>query len=228
MFNHRDKGGFFMGRKRGWYQSNRNRMRSGLGAKTGKTLIRQIIVCLIIVLVAIVVKKMDHAMTNRALDTVQTFMEKDYSNMEMIDSAKSVFSHLRGFPETVETAIAEGRRQMNFIEPSNEENLAMTFGGESGYEGLKYSSEEELQVHASSGGTVLSVEGEAGNQRVRISHGGEVETQYAGCSNVYVKPLEKVRKGQLIASVAPGEQSCLTFSLWKGSESVNPADYIEF
>lgn len=209
--------------------------RGAMGAKAGKTLVRQIIICIVIVLFAIAVKKMDHAMTNRALDTVQTFMQKDYSGMAIVDSAKTVFSHLGSLPEAVEMAMADGRRQLAFIEPCNAEALIMTFGGqgntdgsERSYAGMKYSSEQELQVYASSGGTVIAVEGEEGNQRVRISHGGELETQYAGCTAVYVKPLEKVRKGQLIASVTPGDQSCLTFSMWKGGDAVNPADYIAF
>lgn len=216
-----------MGKRRGC-KGYRHRAHGCISTKTGKTLVRQIIVCLIIVLLAILVKKMDHAIGNRALDTVQTFMQKDYSNMELIDSAKSVFSQMGSLPASVETAIEEGRKKLDFIQPSDEEALAMTFGGDVGYEGMKYSSEKELQVYASSGGTVIGVEGAAGGRRIRISHGGELETQYAGCTRVYVKPLEKVRKGQLIASIAPGDQSCLTFSMWKGRDSVNPADYIEF
>lgn len=220
-----------MGRMRFGHRGSRNRSYSShkaLGGKVGKTLIRQIVVCVVIVLLAIIIKKMDYAMTNRALDTVQTFMQKDYSGTEAADTAKSVFAQLGNLPDAVESAIEQGKKQMDFIQPSDAEALAMTFGGESGYEGIKYSSEKELQVHAASGGTIIAVEGEEGNQRIRISHGGELETQYAGCSEVYVSPLEKVRKGQLIASVAPGDQSCLTFSMWKDGASLSPADYIEF
>ena len=215
-----------MGRRRR-YGSGRART----GSKMGRTLVYQILICLVIVFLVIVIKRMDNAMANKALESMQAFMNKDYSHMQIVDSAKAVFSHLGRLPETIESAVDAGRREMDFIPPSKEEALVEAFGenqGDGGYGRLRYRAENELQVYASSGGTVISVSGEEGNKLVKITHGGELETQYAGCTWVYVNPLDKVKKGQLIASVAPGEQACLTFSMWKDKEAVNPGDYIAF
>ena len=59
-------------------------------------------------------------------------------------------------------------------------------------------------------------------------HGDNIVSIYGGCSNVYVKSLEKVKKGQLIASISPENNGYLKFELWANDEIVNPADYIQF
>lgn len=215
-----------------------------------KTLIRQTMLCLIIVLLAILIKKMDAAMAAQTLNAVQSVMARDYSAEDIRETMVRAGKSISALPAAVGRSVKEGQEQNRYIQPCNEEALVMVFGmQESGnggmqgeaadgsgqgstYSGLRYAAEHELQVYASSGGTVLSVEGEPGRRRIRISHGGEVETQYAGCCSVYVEPLQKVRRGELIASVAPaqvpGEESCLTFSVWKNGESADPADYIRF
>jgi len=63
---------------------------------------------------------------------------------------------------------------------------------------------------------------------IKVVHGDDIVSIYGGCSQIYVESLEKVKKGQLIASISPENNGHLSFELWVKDEIVNPADYIEF
>lgn len=219
-----------------------------LSGNLSKTLLRQTVLCLLIVLLAILIKKLDQAMESQTLATVQTFMSQDYSSLipernekseegesskkeNMRQSAKKVLQTLASLPAAIETSVAQGQEKTRYIAPCNEEALNMTFDSDTtdASNKLRYCPDQsELQVYACSGGTVLSVEDEGGCKVIRIEHGGKIQSQYEGCCSVYVEPLQKVRKGELIASVTQGEESCLTFSMWKGETPVDPSDYIQF
>ncbi|MBO5667079.1 MAG: M23 family metallopeptidase [Firmicutes bacterium] len=82
---------------------------------------------------------------------------------------------------------------------------------------------EEMQVFSSAGGTVV----EAGDQRIVISHGNALETVYLGCTDIYVQPLQKVWKGELIGSIRPLEEKVpeLEFQILKEQEPVDIGDY---
>jgi murein DD-endopeptidase MepM/ murein hydrolase activator NlpD len=61
-----------------------------------------------------------------------------------------------------------------------------------------------------------------------VVHGDDIVSIYGGCTHIYVESMEKVKKGQLIASVSPENNGLLSFELWVEDEIVNPADYIDF
>ena len=93
---------------------------------------------------------------------------------------------------------------------------------------ISFRSDEEIQVHAAGGGTVTTVIGSRPEGvRVEISHGDGMVSVYSGLSAVYVKPLDKVRKGQIIASVGPGGIGGLSFELKIDGKAVNPMDYVQ-
>ena len=82
---------------------------------------------------------------------------------------------------------------------------------------------EELQVFSSAGGTVVKVE----DSRILISHGNGLETVYEGCTDIYVEPLQKVWRGELIGSICPVEERIpeLMFQILKEQEPVDIGDY---
>jgi murein DD-endopeptidase MepM/ murein hydrolase activator NlpD len=56
------------------------------------------------------------------------------------------------------------------------------------------------QIYAVSGGTVIAVgENDEYGKYIRIAHGKEAESVYGNIRQVYVRPLERVKKGQVIA-----------------------------
>ncbi len=216
---------------RGYYGGGTNKW-------AGRLMI-QLAICILIVLAVIVIKKMDIAIANRALETFHTQMTTDLSGDDLAASAKSVFAQIKVLPSAVEEGGFGSGKKLSFSPPANETAAVSVFGKQEGYygkaesgfeRGMKFYSQEELQVYAVGGGTVAEVgeSSEYGGTLVKITHGNEIVSLYGGCTKVYVKPLEKVKKGQLIASVSPGGDNCLRFELWVNGKIVNPADYIAF
>lgn len=205
----------------------------------GATLIKQIIVCIIIVILVIVIKKMDIAIVNQGIDNVQAMLNKDYTVAEIFQSGKDLAAKIKEAPRSVAAAFQRSGSKLAFSPPADEEAVISTFGektgisggeAQNGFErGMKFQSDKELQVFSVGGGIVSEI-GESSHygKYVKIVHGDDIVSIYGGCSQIYVKSLEKVKKGQLIASVSPENDGHLSFELWVKDEIVNPADYIEF
>ncbi len=204
-----------------------------------QTVLKQILVSILILLLVIVIKKLDLALLNQSMQTFQNYMSKDYTGIELIDSGKAVFSNAVELPKKVNEKLKESEKNLSFVPPADEEALISTFGEKKAYlgsetngfeRGMKFSSDKELQVYAVAGGTVSEIQGnnENGKQIIKISHGNEIDSRYEGCTTVYVEPLQKVKRGQLIASIAPADENYLSFQLWVDQEIVNPASYISF
>jgi murein DD-endopeptidase MepM/ murein hydrolase activator NlpD len=205
----------------------------------GATLIKQIIVCIIIVILVIVIKKMDIAIVNQSLDNVQAMLNKDYTVAEIFQSGKDLAAKVKKVPESVAAAFQRSGSKLAFSPPADEAAVISTFGEKTGMNGgevqngfergMKFQSDKELQVFSVGGGIVSEIgqSSQYGNY-IKIVHGDDIVSIYGGCSQIYVKSLEKVKKGQLIASVSPENNNRLSFELWVKDEIVNPADYIEF
>ncbi|MPN34271.1 hypothetical protein SDC9_181764 [bioreactor metagenome] len=145
---------------------------------------------------------------------------------------------MKEVPESVAAAFQRSGSKLAFSPPTDTEAVVATFGEQPsnsqneqyGFEhGMKFQSEKELQVHSVGGGIVseIGVSDQYGKY-IKIVHGDDIVSVYGGCSQIYVKSLEKVQKGQLIASVSPENNGSLSFELWVNDEVVNPADYIDF
>lgn len=208
----------------------------------GATLLKQMMICIIIVLLVIVIKKMDIAIVNQSIETLQSKLDKDYtlSKIAMIakDNAKDTFGKVKDVPDSIREAFLNSDRKLAFSPPTDEAAIISTYGEqlnyfgkeETGFErGMKFSSEKEIQVYAAGGGTVAEIgkSSQYGNY-IRIAHGNKIETIYGGCTKIYVKSLEKVKKGQIIASVSPENNGYLSFEMWVDGEIVNPASYVQF
>lgn len=205
----------------------------------GATIIKQIIVCIIIVILVIVIKQMDIAIVNQGMDKVQAMLNKDYTVAEIFQSGKELAAKVKKVPESVASAFQRSGSKLAFSPPADEAAVISTFGEKTGYNagetqagferGMKFQSDKELQVFAVGGGIVSEIgESSQYGKYIKVVHGNDIVSIYGGCSQIYVKSLEKVKKGQLIASVSPENNGHLSFELWVKDEIVNPADYIEF
>lgn len=87
-----------------------------------------------------------------------------------------------------------------------------------------FSSEnDEMQVYAACGGTVQEIR----DGRIVISHGNGLETVYEGCTNIYVQTLQKVRKGEMLASIVNAkEKPQLLFQILKKQQAVDIGEYL--
>ena len=204
----------------------------------GSTLLKQILICIVIVLLVIVIKKMDVAIVNESLETFQAKLDRDYKAADIIDSAKELASKASEIPGSVVAAFHRSESKLAFSPPADEDAVISTFGEKSGYfgsqengfeRGMKFQSDQEMQVYSIGGGIVSEIgESSQYGKYIKIVHGDDVVSFYGGCSQIYVQSLEKVKKGQLIASVSPESNGYLSFELWVNDEIVNPASYIEF
>lgn len=204
----------------------------------GALFVRQIIACIVIVLIVIVIKLMDIAIVNQGLDNVQEALNRDYKVAEIVQGGKDLVGKVRSVPESVAMAFQRSGSKLAFSPPTDAESVIATFGEKNGYfenaqygfeRGMKFQSDEELQVFSVGGGVVseIGVSDQYGKY-IKVVHGDDIVSIYGGCSQIYVNSLEKVKKGQLIASVSPENDGYLSFELWVDEEIVNPADYIDF
>lgn len=204
----------------------------------GATVVKQIMVCIVIVLLVIVIKKMDIAIVNESMETFKAVLSNDYTASELVASAKETVAKIKEVPGSITASFKTSGKRLAFSPPTDEAAVVSTYGEksnyfgkeESGFErGMKFSSETELQVYAVGGGTVAEIsQSSQYGQYIKMTHGNNINSIYGGCTKIYVKPLEKVKKGQLIASISPENNGYLSFELWVDGEIVNPANYIEF
>lgn len=181
-----------------------------------KSLTVQLLCCIFILFLIIAIKKMDSALINKGVSYIEGQLYKDYSIAQLIDGAKQVAASLY-----------TNKEGSYFIMPVDGNGVKETISGESLGESIVFVAHEELQVYASAGGTVSIVETEGNNKiRIEIAHGNDMFTEYRGCTDVYIKPLSKVKQGQIIASVRKGQSNELTFSLRLGGTKVDPTLYI--
>lgn len=96
------------------------------------------------------------------------------------------------------------------------------------HEGMDFSATVGTEVYATGNGTIASagrdVEGGYGNE-IRIDHGFNYQTVYAHLSRIFVKPGQKIRRGQIIGYVGNTGKSTsphLHYEVRKNGVPVNP------
>jgi len=204
----------------------------------GATVIKQIMVCIVIVLLIIVIKKMDIAIVNESIETFKAMVTEDFTASDIKETAKETFSKIKDIPDSIIASFRSSEAKLAFSPPTDEAAVISTFGEKTSYygeekngfeRGMKFTSEKELQVYAVGGGTIADInQSSQYGQYIIITHGDNINSIYGGCTKVYVEPLEKVKKGQLIASISPENDGFLCFELWVDGEIAAPTEYIEF
>lgn len=209
------------------------RRRKGInkpGRRAGRTLIRQLLLCFLILFIILTVKKVDIGIVNNTYHAIKTQFSKDAAIANIGETGRNVVAKLKDGTSTVVTSLILGRKGPEFTSPSDSPgSYSASANPESTGKTVEFHSEKELQVYAAAGGTVSEIDNDSdGNKYIKIYHGNDLYSLYGGCTSVYVQALEKVKKGQLIGSVAAGEEYRLRFEIWDKNRLADPADYITF
>lgn len=208
----------------------RRRIPVRTGKNLGKTMIRQVLLCILLLLVIILAKKMDTAIVNNAFQAVKVQFTKDVTITGITDAGKAVLGKFKDGTTAVVASLTQGNKGLQFSTPSDVPgtySVSKTQG--SSGKTMEFQSDKEIQVYASAGGTVSEIGIDAeGNKYIKIYHGNDITSLYGGCSTTYVQALEKVKRGQMIGSVGAEEGHKLRFEIWDDGKLVDPADYIAF
>ncbi|MGI6733096.1 MAG: peptidoglycan DD-metalloendopeptidase family protein [Anaerovoracaceae bacterium] len=196
----------------------------------GKTMIRQVLICILILLIIIVAKKMDNALVNNTFQAVKAQFTKDITIASIADSGRSFIGKFKDGTTTVVASLVQGSKGLDFSTPSDVPGTYSASANQSGKgKTMEFSSDQEIQVYAAAGGTVSDIGLDAeGNKYIKIHHGNDIISLYGGCTSTYVQPLEKVKRGQIIGSVAVGEGRKLKFEIWNSGKLDDPSKYIDF
>ncbi|MBQ9931392.1 MAG: M23 family metallopeptidase [Firmicutes bacterium] len=217
-----------MGRSYGSYRKKR---RNG-GKDWGRVLKRQVAAAILIVLFVIAMKSMGLAITDKAVSVMSTYLTKDHTVSQLIDNSKDAVMTAASWPVSAVASLRSDSGDLHFNPPADGDAAVMTSAVTGGVNGITYGDARGLEVYAVGGGTVSAVEDMGnGKSTVRITHGNQAVSVYRGCDQVYVEDLERVKKGEIIASLDPSgegeELNSLTFELWVDGRQVNPADHMD-
>ncbi len=208
----------------------RRRLPVRSGKDLGKTMIRQVLLCILLLLIIILAKKMDTAIVNNTLEAVKVQFTKDVTITGITDTGKTILGKFKDGTTAVVASLTQGSKGLQFSTPSDAPatySVSATQG--SSGKTMEFQSDVEIQVYASAGGTVSEIGIDAeGNKYIKIYHGNDMTSLYGGCATTYVQALEKVKRGQMIGSVAATEGHKLRFEIWNDGKLVDPSDYIAF
>lgn len=211
---------------------------SGKGSKRNKQiLIRQIVICILIVVVIIGIKKVNILAANNVLDVFKNEIHKEYELSSIYEKAADIIKKIPELPQKVYSKISAKKKEFAFNPPTDSENITAVFGesfnsaadSNSFQRGMNFSSEKEMQVYSIGSGIVTEIA--TGNQYgryIKVDHGNNAFSIYGGCTDIYVKPMQKVKSGDILASVSNHNNNQLHFELWINGEIVDPAQYIDF
>lgn len=211
---------------------SRRRRRRIIPAKPGmrKNIGRQIVLCILILLIVVVAKKMDISIVQSTYNVIKAQFTQNVTLSDIGDGAKSVFGKLKDGTITAVASLSDGKNGIKFSSPADTKGtFSVSSGGTDSGKTVEFNSDEEIQVYAASGGTISEIGNDAsGNKYIKIYHGNEIFSIYGGCTTTYVQSLEKVKRGQILASVAAGEGQMLRFEIWDKGKLIDPTKYVTF
>lgn len=216
--------------RRNYYIKNRK--------KPYKRIIAQIIICIIIVITVIGIKKADMTMTNRIFKVIETGLSVEYNFKELPKKAWSAMKKAPEIPLKVAQVFNKNDNTLAFSPPIDNGEVVSTFGtsfepiteSSSFQRGVDYYSDRELTIYSIGDGLVTEI----GNSNVygdyiKIHHGNQIFSIYGGCSNIYIEDAQSVKKGDILASANTDSdnETCFHFELWVDGEVVDPNEYID-
>ena len=202
------------------------------GKDWGRTLKRQVICAICVVLFVLAMKSMGTAATDKAVSVMATYLTKDHTVAEIFENAGEAVATAAAWPVSAVTSLRSDSGNFQFTPPADGEGAVLTSALTGGVNGITYGDAKGFEVYAVGGGTVSALEEDAqGKKTIRIVHGNGSESVYRGCSTVYVGVMDRIKKGQIIASVdaaLEGEPiNSLTFELWVDGRPVNPTEHMD-
>lgn len=123
--------------------------------------------------------------------------------------------------------IGEVQTERDFIMPVQGEIILGYSGQPGGNEGINIFAPEGTPVAASGDGTVAIVSPRTnGTTIVLIRHKEDFHTVYTNLQDVTVEKDQRVTQGQIIGSVAGGDNEFLHFEIRIGTQSTDPVPYL--
>jgi len=146
-------------------------------------ILRQVGMCIIVVLLVMMLQGLNITLINNGLEVVTEKVMKEYTAEDVKTFGTKVVDTVKDAPTIAANIVAAVDSATEYGQPIDELIVGPT-----------------ASIYAVSGGIVSTVgeDGELGKY-VKISHGTDMESVYGNCNKIYVKPLERVKKGQIIA-----------------------------
>lgn len=171
----------------------------------------QILCCLLIVAAVNAEESLPEGKVRESFQNLLEYGSTDHTLDQATAALAAVSGRLRAAPE------------VRMTWPCNESDSLALESDTSSHRYSFLSDDSELQVFSACGGIVT----EAADGRIVIDHGNSLKTVYEGCTDVYVRTLQKVRRGEMIASVRGSEEEKpeLGFQILKQQQPVDIGDY---
>ncbi|MEG0762682.1 MAG: M56 family metallopeptidase [Oscillospiraceae bacterium] len=130
----------------------------------------------------------------------------------------------------IHLTVPTGSGDITMQNPLSEGTITSKFGN--GHRGIDIAAPKDTPIYAVADGEVLSSQyNDSNGNVVTISHGEGVLTYYAHANTLEVKPGDKVKAGDLIATVGSTGNATgnhLHFEVYINDELTNPEAYIKF
>jgi len=144
--------------------------------------LKQAGICIIILLSVLVLQSLNITWVNKGLTVCSQQISKNYTVDDLVTFGTGAIETMKGASAVI-ASVAISPNAGRYGEPIDEMRVG------------KVSS-----IYAVCGGTVIAAgEDEKLGRYIKIAHGNKSESTYGHCSTVYVRPLERVKKGQIIA-----------------------------
>lgn len=161
-------------------------------------LIKQAGACAVILLAFAAAQAVNIPQLNRGSEAVVAYLSKNYTAGDVMVFVKNSAKTAARAPVAVTNAILSASERPQYGDPIDE----------------KIKEGETVSVYAVEAGTVSAVgENEKIGKFLKITHGDNAESIYGNCTTIYVKELERVKKGQIIASFKKEGNSELYYTL---------------
>lgn len=161
-------------------------------------MLKQAGVCAVILLTFIIAGNVDIPQLNRGSEAVVAYLSKNYTADDVMTFAKYTAKTAVRAPVTVTNALLSAGQGSRYTDPVDENIKAG----------------ETVSVYAAEAGTVSAVgENEKIGKFIKVTHGDDAESVYGNCTEIYVKELERVKRGQIIASFKKEKDTDFYYSL---------------
>lgn len=205
-------------------------------------LLKQLVFCVVLVLLVIMIKNINTPFTNRAEELIETSINQEFDIRNSFGTIIKYAQEIPKIPDRVVSVFQTNENnilEMNLIAPVYGE-IVSNFG--ESYDpilnqntfrrGIDILILDNETVKSIADGEIIEVgEGSALGKYIKVKHANELISIYGNFTAITVLKGQKVQQGQTIGEMhkkTKGEDSFLYFELWKQGEVVDPVGYIRF
>lgn len=147
-------------------------------------IIKQMCICVILVMAFLAARHTGIPALQQASRTAVSCISKNYSVSDVMAAAKESVQTAVRVPAAMTNTIISAREKTKYGTPIDKAEIG-----------------ETVSVYAVGAGTVTSVgENDEIGKFLKITHGDEAVSIYGNCETILVKELDRVKKGQAIAT----------------------------